>query len=174
MSLLPSILLLTGVSGAGKTTVGKEVAERLGWDFLDADDYHPPENIAKMERGEGLTDVDRAPWLDAMRRLIERRLAEHAPAVIACSALKANYRARLSGGDPRVVTVWLDVGSEELAERLAEREGHFAGPDLLESQFDALEPPTSREAVRIAAGGTVGQVAQRVIDALEVAGKGER
>jgi gluconokinase len=163
----PTVLLLIGVSGAGKTAVGKEVAERLGWDFLDADDYHPPENVAKMERGEGLTDADRAPWLDALRRLIERRLAEHAPAVLACSALKASYRARLRGGDPRVATVWLDVDSGELAERLAEREGHFAGPDLLASQFDALEPPTSHEAVRVAAEGPMTEVAQRVVDAIE-------
>jgi gluconokinase len=163
---LPTVLLLIGVSGAGKTAVGRALADRLGWEFLDADDYHPPSNVAKMQRGEGLTDADRAPWLDALRRLIARRLAQHAPAVLACSALKANYRAQLRHGDPRVTIVWLDVDPETIARRLEAREGHFAGPELLASQFEALEPPTPDEAVRIAVEGDVDQVARRVIDAL--------
>ena len=164
----PTVLLLIGVSGVGKTTVGLEVAERLGWDFFDADDFHPSANVAKMERGEGLTDADRGPWLDALRRLIERRLEERAPAVIACSALKATYRTRLRGGDPRVALVWLDTAREAIARRLAEREGHYAGPDLLASQFQALEPPTPGEAVRVAAEGSVDGVARRVVAALKV------
>lgn len=163
---LPTVLLIIGVSGAGKTAVGRAVAERLGWDFFDGDNYHPPSNVAKMRRGEGLTDADRAPWLDALRRLIARRLAEHAPAVLACSALKANYRAQLRSGDPRVTIVWLDVDPETIARRLDAREGHFAGPDLLDSQFEALEPPAPNEAVRIGAENGVDQVARRVIDAL--------
>lgn len=162
----PTVLLLTGVSGAGKTAVGRAVADRLGWDFFDADDYHPPSNVAKMRRGEGLTDADRAPWLDALRRLIERRLAEHAPAVLACSALKANYRAQLRRGDPRVTVVWLDVDPETIARRLEAREDHFAGPELLTSQFEALEPPAPGEAVRVAVQEGVDQVADRVIEAL--------
>lgn len=163
----PTVLLLIGVSGVGKTTVGLEVAERLGWDFFDADDLHPPANVAKMERGEGLTDADRDPWLDAVRGLIERRLEAHASAVIACSALKAVYRARLRGGDPRVVMVWLDTAREAIARRLAEREGHYAGLNLLASQFEALEPPAPDEAVRVAAEGSVDGVARRVVAALK-------
>jgi len=146
--------------------VGRAAAEQLGWDFFDADDYHPPSNVAKMRRGEGLTDADRAPWLDALRRLIERRLAERAPAILACSALKANYRAQLRRRDPRIATVWLDVDPETIARRLEAREGHFAGPDLLGSQFDTLEPPAPNEAVRVAAEDGVDQVARRVVDAL--------
>lgn len=165
----PIVLLVIGVSGVGKTTVGREVADRLGWAFFDADDLHPPANVAKMERGEGLTDADRDPWLDALRGLIDGRLDEGAPAVIACSALKASYRRRLKRGDPRVGMVWLDTDREAIAQRLAEREGHYAGPDLLASQFDALEPPTPGEAVRVVAEGPVDEVARRVVRALDAA-----
>lgn len=146
------------------------MAERLGWDFFDADDYHPPSNVAKMQRGEGLTDADRAPWLDTVRRLIEGRLAEHAPAVIACSALKAKYRAQLRDGDPRIATVWLDVGSEAITRRLDEREGHFAGANLLASQLEALEPPSPHEAARVVADGPIADVAGRVLEALKAEG----
>jgi gluconokinase len=163
----PTVLLLIGVSGVGKTTVGLGVAERLGWDFFDADDLHPPANVAKMQRGEGLTDADRDPWLSALRGLIDGRLDEDAPAVIACSALKARYRRRLKQGDPRVAFVWLDTTKEAIAQRLAEREGHYAGPDLLTSQFDALEPPTPEEALRVVAEGSVDDVARRVVTALD-------
>ena len=164
--LRPTVLILIGVSGSGKTTIGRLVAQRLGWDFFDADDYHPPENVAKMQRGVGLADVDRAPWLDAVRSLVELRLADHRSAVIACSALKRSYRARLQGGDSQVVFVWLDPDREVLERRLAQRKGHFAGPDLLQSQFDALEPPSSLEAVCVEADGAVDVVADRVMSAL--------
>jgi gluconokinase len=165
----PIVLLVIGVSGVGKTTVGREVADRLGWAFFDADDLHPPANVAKMERGEGLTDADRDPWLDALCGLIDGRLDERAPAVIACSALKASYRRRLKRGDPRVGMVWLDTEREAIAQRLSDRQGHYAGPDLLASQFDALEPPTSEEAVRVVAEGSVDDVARRVVRALDAA-----
>ena len=162
----PTVLLLIGVSGVGKTTVGQAVADRLGWEFFDADDLHSPENVAKIAAGEGLTDADRAPWLEAVRRLIERRLDEDRPAVIACSALKASYRAKLRGRDDRVGVVWLDAPQDVLAARLASRRGHFAGVDLLPSQLDALEPATPDEARRVEATGAVRETAQRVIAAL--------
>lgn len=162
----PVVVIVAGVSGSGKTTIGRAVAERLGWAFFDADDYHPPENVAKMERGEGLTDADRAPWLDAVRRLIERRLQTGMSAVIACSALKKSYRTRLHDGDPRVAIAWLDLDRAVIAQRLAQRTGHFAGPDLLQSQFDTLEPPTSLEAVRIEAEGAIDVVADRIVSTL--------
>ncbi len=162
----PTVLILLGVSGVGKTSVGLAVAERLGWTFFDADDLHPEANVAKMARGEGLTDADREPWLRAVRAVIERRLAEGRPLVLACSALKASYRARLRAGDPRVRLVWLDAAPEALAERLAARQGHFAGPDLLKSQLGAFETPAPGEAALVRTWGTVDDVAGRVIVAL--------
>lgn len=162
----PTVIVLMGVSGVGKTTVGRLVAERLGWAFLDADDFHPLENVAKMTRGEGLTDADRAPWLSTVREVIEVRLAEGAPAVLACSALKRSYRAVLSGGDERVRFVWLDAPDEVVGERLSARRGHFAEGALLPSQRAALEPPEGGEAVRVAASGTPAATARRVIEAV--------
>ena len=164
----PTVLLLIGVSGVGKTSVGKAVAERLGWAFFDADDLHPPANVAKMERGEGLTDADREPWLQAVRERIEQHLSAGAPLVLACSALRASYRARLRASDPRVRAVWLDASREAIAGRLSSREGHFAGPDLLASQLDTLEPPSPSEAARVSAVGTVDEVARSVIVALRL------
>ncbi len=164
----PAVLLLMGVSGVGKTAVGRRVAERLGWAFCDADDLHPPGNVAKMRRGEGLSDADRAPWLHAVHALIEARTAADLPTVLACSALKASYRARLTGSDPRVALVWLDAPREVVAARLAGRQGHFAGPDLLASQLEALEPPA--EAVRVAADEGVEAVARAVVEALGLSG----
>lgn len=158
----PRVLILMGVAGVGKTTIGQRVADRLDWDFFDADDLHPAENVAKMERGEGLTSADRAPWLEALRALIERRLAAGAPAVLACSALKARYRERLHAADPRVRVVWLDAPAEVVAERLSGRRGHYAGPALLESQLDTLEAPAPTEAEHVDATGTPDEIARRV------------
>src|SRR5512145_1834630 len=94
------LLVLMGVSGAGKTTVGRLLAEQLGWAFHDADDFHPAANVAKMRAGEPLTDADRLPWLDALHALLTRLAAAHESAVLACSALKASYRQRLGAGVP--------------------------------------------------------------------------
>ncbi|MEP0547872.1 MAG: gluconokinase, GntK/IdnK-type [Rhodothermales bacterium] len=162
----PTVLVLIGVSGIGKTSVGRAVAEQLGWAFFDADDFHPAANVAKMRAGEGLTDADRDPWLDAVRAVIERGLREGTPLVLACSALRASYRARLHAGHPQVQFVWLDVAATEIAERLASREDHFAGPDLLASQLDTWEPPARHEAVHVRANGTVNEVARRVVATL--------
>ncbi len=167
----PTLLVLMGVSGVGKTAVGRRVAEHLGWRFFDADDLHPPANVAKMHRGEGLSDADREPWLRAIRSLIEKRLAEEAPAVLACSALKASYRAQLGRGDSRVAVVWLDAPRAVIAERLAARRGHFAEPDLLASQVRALEPPASGEATRVSAEGSLEAVVQGVVEALRLEGE---
>ena len=159
-----------GVSGVGKTTVGRRLAARLGWAFFDADDLHSPENVAKMQRGEGLTDADREPWLQSARSLIEQRLAAHTPAVLACSALKAAYRTQLCGDHARIAVAWLDAPPEVLTERLATRRGHFAGPSLLASQRTALEPPSQSEAVPIRAEGDVEAVVSDVIAALSLKG----
>ena len=132
-----------GVAGAGKTTVGRELAQSIGWEFHDADDLHSAENIAKMHRGEGLTDADREPWLEALRRLNGTIIGEGRRAVLACSALRQAYREMLvPNGIPRsaIRFVYLDVPAGELERRLEARH-HYAGPSLLSSQFATLEPP---------------------------------
>lgn len=158
----PTVVLLIGPSGAGKTTVGTALAERLGWAFEDADAYHSAEAVAKMARGAGLTDADRAPWLARLAELIDARIGSGAPTVLACSALKASYRQRLVR--PGVIVVWLDVAEKVLAERLAGRAGHFAGPELLASQLAAFEPPA--DALRVDAAQPVGAVVGEIVRAL--------
>lgn len=143
----PRVIVVMGVSGAGKTTVGRALAEAIGWAFEDADDYHAPGARAKMARGEGLTDADRGPWLDRLAGLIRQRAAAGPPTVLACSALKAAHRDRLGVERRGVSVAWLDVPADVLRARLEARDGHFAGPDLLPSQIDALEPPS--DAVRL-------------------------
>ena len=162
----PRVLILMGVAGVGKTTVGRLVAERLGWDFFDADDLHPPANVAKMRRGEALTDADRVPWLRALRALVERRLAGGTPVVLACSALTARYRNHLLAADPRVQVVWLDAPPAVVARRLGARRGHYAGRELLESQLATLEAPAQPEAARIEASGSPDETARRVVTVL--------
>lgn len=166
--MTPTVLVVMGVAGVGKTTVGRALADQLGWDFLDADDLHPPANVAKMARGEGLTDADRAPWLEAVRALIGARLAEGVPAVLACSALKQRYRRALAAGDARVRFVWLDAPAEVIAERLVARRGHFAGDALLPGQLDALEPPSPGEALRVAASGSPATTVRKILDVLGI------
>jgi gluconokinase len=144
MTAAPAILVF-GVSGAGKTTVGRMLAERLGWAFLDADDLHPKANVEKMRNGVPLDDADRWPWLDAVGQWIDARHAEDRAAVIACSALKRAYRERLREERPWLGVVFL-AGSEALiGERLAQRRDHYWPAALLPTQFAALEPPASDE-----------------------------
>jgi gluconokinase len=144
------IIILTGVSGSGKTTIGRLLARDLGWDFYDADDYHPPENIAKMASGIPLTDEDRQPWLQALHALILDRIQQNEQAVIACSALKEIYRSRLHIN--HIVQFVYLVGSFELIkERLMSRQRHFMTTDLLASQFAALEEPQDVLAIDISA-----------------------
>jgi gluconokinase len=140
------VIVVMGVSGAGKTTVGRELAQAIGngWEFHDADEFHSPANVAKMHRGEGLTDDDRKPWLAALRTLIATVVRDGRHAVLACSALKQSYREMLvpPNTPPGAVQfVYLDVPAEELRERLAHRAHHFAPPELLPSQLATLERP---------------------------------
>lgn len=142
------VIVLMGVSGSGKTTVGKVLADQLGWKFLDADDFHPPENVEKMRAGKPLTDKDRKPWLTKLRdrAAVACRIDEQI--VLACSALKHSYQDYLEDHDPDCVHFVHLVGSPELIkERLADRKGHFMNPKLLESQFETLEPP--EDAVKV-------------------------
>ena len=135
------VILVMGVAGAGKTTVGKALADALGWSFRDADDDHPEENVAKMARGVPLDDADRLPWLERLRARIDAALASGEGLVLACSALKESYRAVLGTDRPEVKTVFLSAPAEVLAERLRGRPGHFFPETLLASQLQTLEPP---------------------------------
>jgi len=141
------ILIVAGVSGSGKTTVGAMLAGRLGWPFADADTFHPAANVAKMRAGVPLTDDDRRPWLRAIGAWMDERAAASQSAVVTCSALKRSYRDLLLGGRPQARMVFLAADRDVLARRLAARHGHFFPRQLLDSQFDALEPPQPGENV---------------------------
>jgi gluconokinase len=141
------ILIVAGVSGSGKTTVGAMLAGRLNWSFADADDFHPAANIEKMRAGIPLTDADRGPWLQAIGAWMDERIARGEPAVITCSALKRSYRDLLLGGRPDAQMVFLAVDRQELTRRLAARHGHFFPEQLLGTQLDALESPQPDERV---------------------------
>jgi gluconokinase len=134
------VILIMGVTGAGKTTVGRALAQSLHWRFEDADDYHSPANIAKMRAGIALTDEDRAPWLLSLKNAILGWLAATESVVLACSALKASYRDNLVVS-PEVKLVYLQISIELAAVRLAARRGHYMNPSLLHSQFETLEEP---------------------------------
>jgi gluconokinase len=135
------IIIVMGVSGSGKTTIGKGLAERLGLEFSDADDFHSAVNVAKMARGEPLTDADRSEWLSLLRARIDLALAEGKGMVLACSALKERYRKRLGVDRSEVSVVYLRATPELAERRLRQRTGHFMPPSLVASQFYDLEEP---------------------------------
>jgi gluconokinase len=134
------IAIVMGVTGSGKTTVGRLLAAQLGWEFADADDFHPQANVDKMERGIPLNDEDRGPWLERLRVQITNWIANSRNAVLACSALKRSYRQELSVG-PEVRFVYLKGSPELIAQRLRLRLGHFADEKILGRQFADLEEP---------------------------------
>ncbi len=161
---IPCALIVMGVSGAGKSTIGEKLAERLGWKFEDGDRFHPASNVAKMSAGQPLTDDDRWPWLRAIADEIERvcEVAEHV--VIASSALKRAYRDILVHGRPDVRLIYLDGTQDLIASRLALRKGHFMPPGLLESQFKTLEPPDASEnPVTVSIDGSVETVVNDIL-----------
>jgi gluconokinase len=145
----PRAVLVMGVSGSGKSTVGKALADRMHWTFADADDFHPSANREKMSRGEPLTDVDRQPWLEKLHDLITGHALEQKTIVLACSALKEKYREILVGDLEDVALVFLRGDAELIAERMRQRE-HFMPVSLLETQLATLEPPTNAIIVDIA------------------------
>ena len=161
---IPCALIVMGVSGAGKSTIGEKLAERLGWSYEDGDKFHPASNVAKMSAGQPLTDEDRWPWLQAIADEIERvcEAAEHV--VIASSALKRAYRDVLVHGRPDVRIIYLDGPQELIASRLALRKNHFMPPGLLESQFRTLEPPDASEnPVTVSIDGSVETIVDEIV-----------
>jgi gluconokinase len=138
---MPAAVVIMGVSGSGKTTVGRRLAEAVGWDFVDGDDFHPPANVEKMEQGTPLTDADREPWLRAIRDFLRERVESGNPVVVACSALKASYRDVLRDGTGDTAFVYLRGSYALIQQRLRDRSDHFFDADLLASQFDTLEEP---------------------------------
>jgi len=143
------VLILMGVTGAGKSTVGDLLARKSGWRFYDADDLHPAANKEKMNHGIPLSDEDRLPWLNAVRAVIEKCLSEGTDAVIACSALRQTYRDILQVDPAKVKFVYLKGRRALIEQRLAQRTGHFMNKDLLQSQFDTLEEPADAIAVDV-------------------------
>ncbi|MHB1593987.1 MAG: gluconokinase [Streptosporangiaceae bacterium] len=169
------IVVVAGVSGSGKSTVGAMLAGRLGWDFTDGDALHSAANIDKMSRGVPLTDQDRVPWLRAIGAWMDERAGVGKSAALACSALKRGYRDLLLDGRPLVRIAFLQVDREVVARRLAVRHGHFFDPRLLDSQFADLEPPGPDErAVTVFAGSSGGpdRTVAEIIDRLGLNGTG--
>jgi gluconokinase len=165
--VVPPVLVVMGVSGSGKTTVGSLLAGRLGWPYAEADAFHSDANVAKMAAGHPLTDDDRWPWLAAIAAWINERIVRHETGVVTCSALKRKYRDVL--GRPEVQLVYLEGSQELIAHRLAARHGHFFRAEMLASQFADLEPPAPEEAVvTVSIGGSPAEIADTIIVAIGV------
>lgn len=158
-------IVVMGVSGCGKSSIGKALADRVAVPFFDADDFHPPANVAKMAAGRSLTDADRAGWLDDLARL----LAEHRDMVLACSALKRSYRDRLRQVEPGPRFLYLHGRFDTIRDRMNRREGHyFKGADLLKTQFEELELPDARNAAHIPVDAPADEVLTRCLTALNI------
>ncbi len=167
MRALPTAIVVMGVSGCGKSTVGMEIARRLGWDFRDGDAFHPPANVEKMRSGAPLTDDDRWPWLDAIAAEVAAREGEGRHVVIACSALKRAYRDRLRAARSAIRFVHLDGSFALIDARMKARKDHFMPASLLESQFATLQPLGSDEdSVTVSVDAEPVEIASRAIAAL--------
>jgi gluconokinase len=158
-------VIVMGVAGCGKTTVGKVLAQRLGWDFYDADDFHPPKNVDKMAHGIPLDDSDRAPWLARLHDLISSSLTQNRPGVLACSALKESYRRQLLADNKDVQIIYLKGSYDLLWSRLSARKDHYMKPHMLQSQFEALEEPTNALVIDISI--PVNDIVQEILKQVE-------
>lgn len=157
--------IIMGVAGSGKTHVGRELAARLGWEFFDADDFHPPENIAKMANGIPLDDSDRAPWLATLHDLISSSLKADRPGVLACSALKEQYRRQLMHDNDGVQLVYLKGSYDLIWSRMEKRTDHYMKPHMLQSQFSTLEEPTNALITDITM--PVNEIVQQILQHME-------
>jgi len=153
-----------GVSGCGKSSVGKSLAQALGWKFYDADDFHPPANVAKMADGIPLDDSDRAPWLGALNELIAAALKVDQPGVLACSALKERYRQQLTNSNEVVQIVYLKGSYDLIWSRMVKRMDHYMKPHMLKSQFDALEEPANALTVDVSL--PVDEIVRKIISVM--------
>lgn len=155
------VLVVMGVAGSGKTTVGAHLAHSLGWAYADADSFHAVENVAKMVAGQPLSDEERGPWLQAIRSWIDERIAKQESAVVSCSALRRAYRDVLRL--PEVSFVYLRGTQAEIATRMAARAGHFFKPRMLNSQFEVLEEPAADEqAITVAIDRSPGEIVTEI------------
>ena len=165
----PHALIVMGVSGSGKTTIGEQLAARIGWRYEDADTFHPASNVAKMSAGQPLTDEDRWPWLRAIAAEIDRTIEAGERIVIGCSALRRVYRDILVHGRSDIRIVYLDGTQALIAGRLGERKGHFMPPGLLTSQFATLEPPeTTEHAVTVSIDAPVEAIVDDILRQLKL------
>lgn len=156
--------IVMGVSGCGKSSVGQSLAQSLGWDFYDADDFHPPANVAKMAGGIPLDDSDRAPWLASLHELISSSLNADHSGVLACSALKERYGQQLMVGDDSVQLVYLKGSYELIGSRMENRTDHYMKPHMLKSQFETLEEPTDALVVDVSV--SVDEIVQEIISSM--------
>jgi gluconokinase len=158
--------VIMGVSGTGKSTIGKLLSDRTGWDFYDADDFHSPANLDKLNRGIALTDSDRLPWLKELQQLIAQVLDSRKQGILACSALKAQYRQILQGGSSEVVFIYLKGDYDCIQNRVQQRTGHFMNPNLLRSQFDTLEEPQNALTIDVALnpGAMVEEILKKITE----------
>jgi len=158
--------IVMGVSGCGKSSVGKALAQSLGWDFYDADDFHPPENVAKMASGIPLDDSDRAPWLASLHDMISSSLKADKPGVLACSALKERYRQKLMDSNDGVQIIYLKGSYDLIWSRMEKRADHYMKPQMLKSQFDTLEEPSN--ALTMDVSMSVDEIVREVISDLSL------
>ncbi len=158
------IIVIMGVAGAGKTTIGELLAARLGWTYHDADAFHPPANVVKMRNGMPLTDEDRAPWLARLNELAKSASGAGQSIIIGCSALKARYREQLAADIDAMRFVFLKGSQDLIAQRLAARRGHFMPPGLLDSQFAALEEPA--DAIVVSIDRTPAAIVEEIVGAM--------
>jgi gluconokinase len=159
-------LIVMGVSGCGKSSVGQSLTQSLGWDFYDADDFHPPENVAKMASGIPLDDSDRTPWLASLNELISSSLKADKPGVLACSALKERYRQKLMDGNDGVQLVYLKGSYDLIWSRMEKRTDHYMKPHMLQSQFETLEEPAN--ALTIDISMSLDEIVQAILKHLKI------